>query len=90
QQGKFSQSENNKEREQRFREREQEQKAMLEDAIAERNRLEQRAEQLETQFEQNEVDLGNLSDTLTQRMGSLKELFGVLQQVANDASSNFD
>ncbi|MGM7318831.1 MotA/TolQ/ExbB proton channel family protein [Idiomarina sp. ST10R2A5] len=90
QQGKFSQSESNKEREQRFREKEQEQKAMLADAIAERNRLEQRAENLETQFEQNEVDLGNLSDTLTQRMGSLKELFGVLQQVANDASSNFN
>lgn len=90
QQGQFSQSESNKEREQRFREKEQEQKAMLADAIAERNRLEERAEQLETQFEQNEVDLGNLSDTLTQRMGSLKELFGVLQQVANDASSNFN
>ena len=89
-QGKFSQSESNKQREQRFREKEQEQKAMLEDAIAQRNQLEQRAEQLETNFEQNEVDLGNLSDTLTQRMGSLKELFGVLQQVANDASGKFD
>ncbi len=89
-QGKFSQSESNKQREQRFREKEQEQKAMLEDAIAQRNQLEQRAEQLETDFEQNEVDLGNLSDTLTQRMGSLKELFGVLQQVANDASGKFD
>ncbi|WP_300319154.1 MotA/TolQ/ExbB proton channel family protein [Idiomarina sp.] len=89
-QGKFSQSESNKQREQRFREKEQEQKAMLEDAIAQRNQLEQRAEQLETNFEQNEIDLGNLSDTLTQRMGSLKELFGVLQQVANDASGKFD
>ena len=45
-QGKFSQSESNKQREQRFREKEQEQKAMLEDAIAQRNQLEQRAEQL--------------------------------------------
>ncbi|MDV6315689.1 MotA/TolQ/ExbB proton channel family protein [Idiomarina sp. HP20-50] len=90
QQGQFSQSENNKQREQRFREKEQEQKALLADAIAERNRLEKRAEQLETEFEQNEVDLGNLSDTLTQRMGSLKELFGVLQQVASDAASNFE
>ena len=43
-QGKFSQSESNKQREQRFREKEQEQKAMLEDAIAQRNQLEQRAE----------------------------------------------
>ncbi|EKE87611.1 MotA/TolQ/ExbB proton channel family protein [Idiomarina xiamenensis] len=88
-QGQFAQSQQNKEREQAFRAQAAQQQQLLRDAIAERTRLEQRAEQLETRFENNETDLAGLSDTLTQRMGSLKELFGVLQQVANDAASQF-
>lgn len=59
----------------------------MREAIAKRDQLERLSEQLETNFEQNEVALANLTDTLTQRMGSLRELFGVLQQVAGDASS---
>lgn len=86
QQGQFAQSEENKEREARFRAEADEQQRILREAIAERDRLEQLSERLETQFEQNEVELGNLTDALTQRMGSLRELFGVLQQVAGDTS----
>lgn len=86
QQGQFAQSEENKEREARFRAEADEQQRILREAIAERDRLEQLSERLETRFEQNEVELGNLTDALTQRMGSLRELFGVLQQVAGDTS----
>ncbi|PTB82611.1 energy transducer TonB, partial [Pseudidiomarina aestuarii] len=86
QQGQFAQSEENKEREARFRAEADEQQRILREAIDERDRLEQLSERLETQFEQNEVELGNLTDALTQRMGSLRELFGVLQQVAGDTS----
>ncbi|WP_404399994.1 MotA/TolQ/ExbB proton channel family protein [Idiomarina seosinensis] len=89
QQGQFSQSEENKQREQRFRQQEQQQEEILRQAISQRNQLEQRAETLETQFEQNEVELAQLEDSLTQSMGSLKELFGVLQQVTSDSANNF-
>ncbi|PYE33875.1 outer membrane transport energization protein ExbB [Idiomarina fontislapidosi] len=88
-QGKYAQSEENKARLERFRQQEQEQKQMLRDAIAQREALEQQASDLETRFEGNETKLGNLQDTLTQSMGSLKELFGVLQQVTNDAAGSF-
>ena len=77
QQGKYAQSEENKARLERFRQQEQ------------RQALEQQASDLETRFESNETQLGNLQDTLTQSMGSLKELFGVLQQVTNDAAGSF-
>lgn len=87
QQGQFEQTEENKQREARFRAEANEQARILRDAIAERDRLEKLSETLETQFEKNETELAAVTDTLTQRMGSLRELFGVLQQVAGDTSS---
>ncbi|RZQ55354.1 energy transducer TonB [Pseudidiomarina tainanensis] len=87
QQGQFEQTEENKQREARFRAEADEQARILREAIAERDRLEQLSETLETNFEKNEIELAGLTDTLTQRMGSLRELFGVLQQVAGDTSS---
>ncbi|CUA87750.1 MotA/TolQ/ExbB proton channel family protein [Pseudidiomarina woesei] len=87
QQGQFEQTEENKQREARFRAEANEQARILRDAIAERDRLEKLSETLETQFERNEIELAEVTDTLTQRMGSLRELLGVLQQVAGDTSS---
>lgn len=87
QQGQFEQSEANKQREARFRAEANEQERILREAIAERDRLEQLSERRETEFENNEIELAAVTDTLTQRMGSLRELFGVLQQVAGDTSS---
>src|SRR5690554_4054627 len=87
QQGQFEQSEANKQREARFRAEANEQERILREAVAQRDRLEQLSENLETEFEKNEIELAAVTDTLTQRMGSLRELFGVLQQVAGDTSS---
>lgn len=89
QQGQFSQSEENKAREARFRQQEAQQKQILQDAIAQRNALEQQASDLETQFEGNETRLAELESNLEQSMGSLKELFGLLQQVTSDAAGQF-
>ncbi|RUO58773.1 DUF3450 family protein [Pseudidiomarina insulisalsae] len=86
-QGQFAQSQANQEREARFRAQAEQQQQMLRDAIAERDRLEALSARLESEFEENERDLAALEDALTQRMGSLKELFGVLQQVAGDTAS---
>lgn len=86
QQGQYQQTQQNREREAEFQARADEQNRILREAIAERDRLEQLSAELETQFEQNEIQLAGLTDALTQRMGSLRELFGVLQQVAGDTS----
>lgn len=88
-QGKSAQSEQNKQREQEFVARQNEQVQMLKNTQAKRNQMLSESERLETQFEENEIKLANLTDTLSKRMGSLKELFGVLQQVAGDSSNKF-
>ncbi|TMP71180.1 energy transducer TonB [Pseudoalteromonas sp. S1609] len=88
-QGKSAQSEQNKQREQEFAARQNEQVQMLKNTQAKRNKMLSESERLETQFEENEIKLANLTDTLSKRMGSLKELFGVLQQVAGDSSNKF-
>lgn len=85
--GKFAQTQDNQAREARFQAQAAEQEQILREAIAQRDRLEQLSAELESQFETNERDLAALEDALTQRMGSLKELFGVLQQVAGDTAS---
>ena len=87
--GKTVQSAQNKQREQEFTSRQNQQVQMLNDTTAKRNQMLVESERLETQFEENEVKLANLTDTLSKRMGSLKELFGVLQQVAGDSSNKF-
>lgn len=87
--GKSAQSAQNRQREQEFMARQNEQVQMLNNIQAKRNQMLGESERLETQFEENEIKLANLTDTLSKRMGSLKELFGVLQQVAGDSSNKF-
>lgn len=78
------------ERESRFRREKDSQQQMLNEARAERTREEQRSERLETQFEENEIRIGDLQEQLDNRLGSLRELFGVLQQVAGDTRGLFE
>ena len=51
---------------------------------------EAKSDRLETQFEKNEQALANLQELLTKRLGSLRELFGVLQQVSGDTQGVFE
>ncbi|KAF7764655.1 biopolymer transport protein ExbB [Pseudoalteromonas citrea] len=88
-QGQAVQTEQNKAREADFRNKQDQQVAMLNALTNKRNGELSRSERLETSFEGNEIQLQNLTDTLSKRMGSLKELFGVLQQVAGDSSNKF-
>ena len=78
------------EREREFIEAREEQRNMLQSARAERQAEEQRSDRLETQFEENERQLGQLQQQLDERLGSLRELFGVLQQVAGDTVGVFE
>ncbi|WP_374211860.1 MotA/TolQ/ExbB proton channel family protein [Alteromonas gilva] len=87
--GKFAQTQQNKQREQEFMAQRAEQDRILRETEQLRARTLQTSEQLETQFEQNEFKLADLNEALTARLGSLKELFGVLQQVAGDTKNKF-
>ncbi len=78
------------EREARFRRDKSQQQKMLQDAQKERTQEEQRSQRLETSFQENERKIGDLQDQLDSRLGSLRELFGVLQQVAGDTRGLFD
>jgi len=60
------------------------QQQALENARRLQREEEARSERLETEFEQNEQKIAGLQDILSKRLGSLRELFGVLQQVSGD------
>ncbi len=79
-----------RQREQRFQNDKAQQAQMLANAKAERSREERRSNQLETQFDENEIRIGALQEQLDERLGSLRELFGVLQQVAGDTRGLFE
>ena len=76
-------------RERRFQNDKTAQAELLANAEAERRSEERRSDRLETQFEENEIRLLDLQEQLDRRLGSLRELFGVLQQVAGDTRGVF-
>jgi biopolymer transport protein ExbB len=78
------------ERETQFRRDRDAQGRLLNEARAQRTAAERRSEQLETRFQENETNIANLQEALSQRLGSLRELFGVLQQVAGDTRGGFE
>ena len=80
----------NQQRLEAFRADRQQQQQMLSDVKKERVAAEALSLKRENQFEQNEQKITLLQDRLSERLGSLKELFGVLQLVANDAQGQFD
>ena len=87
--GQFAQSQQNKQREQDFIAQRAEQDRILRETRAQRDQMLKQSEQLETQFEENEFKLADLNGALDTRLGSLKELFGVLQQIAGDTKNKF-
>jgi len=90
QQGKIRESAENAAREKEFRNNKAARENMLADAKKERARLEDTSAKMESQFDQNELDIADQTDLFKKRLGSLTELFGVLQQAAGDARGNFE
>jgi biopolymer transport protein ExbB len=80
----------NREREASFAKAQADQERLLNEAKTMREALERRSELLEQSFESNELALTNLEETLTQRLGSLGELFGVVRQAAGDTRSQVE
>lgn len=88
-QGQFAQTQENKAREAEFIAKRAEQDRILRQTRNTRDNALKLSETLETQFEENEFKLADLNDALNNRLGSLKELFGVLQQVSGDTKNKF-
>ena len=74
---------------QQFRQAQAQQQQLLQTAVNQRTAEERRSETLETMFEENELLIADVQGQLEARLGSLRELFGVLQQVAGDARAQF-
>lgn len=88
-QGKFQQNQQNVEREREFALKRSEQDNMLRDATNTRDGQIRLSSQLETQYEENEFKIADLKLAVDTRLGSLKELFGALQQTAGDTKNKF-
>ena len=88
-QGKARDSQEAREREARFAQQRNQQQNLLNQARAERTRQENESARLEALFEQNQQEIITARAALDERLGALKELFGVLQTVAGDAQGRF-
>jgi biopolymer transport protein ExbB len=75
------------EREREFLANREKQAALLAEAQRTRDAAEARSKQLSAEFDANEARLAELDALLTQRLGSLGELFGVVRQVAGDGTA---
>jgi biopolymer transport protein ExbB len=79
-----------RQREARFAQARNEQQNLLNQSRAERSRQERNSERLEQLFEDNQTKIVAARAALDERLGALKELFGVLQTVAGDAQGRFN
>ena len=74
----------------RFNAAKSDQERLLSESKDERTRLENISADKEETFGENEVKIAAAQERLTNRLGSLKEMFGVLQQVAGDTKGVFE
>ncbi|MBA6223819.1 MotA/TolQ/ExbB proton channel family protein [Colwellia sp. MB02u-18] len=88
--GQIAQNSQNKAREAQFKAKFSEQDQLLVQASKQRDEQIDLSNQLEQNFQNNELALADQSDALNKSLGELKELFGVLQQVAGDTRSKFE
>lgn len=89
-QGRVKDAAENQKRIEEFQRDRTRQQQLLQQMEAEKVRQEQLSQQLEDTFEANDAQIIDLERALQERLGELKELFGVLQQAAGDARGNFD
>jgi biopolymer transport protein ExbB len=73
-----------------FRAQRGEQSKLLSTEKAEQKRQEATSARMEKQFEVNDSRIIDLERAFQERLGGLKELFGVLQQGSGDARGNFE
>ncbi|MDH5622625.1 MAG: MotA/TolQ/ExbB proton channel family protein [Gammaproteobacteria bacterium] len=88
-QGQARDSQEARQREAAFKQAQNNQQSLLNQARAERTRQEAVSANLEQQFEKNQQAIITARQALDERLGALKELFGVLQTVSGDAQGRF-
>ncbi|MFT5502052.1 MAG: biopolymer transport protein ExbB, partial [Woeseiaceae bacterium] len=89
-QGQSRDSQEARTREAEFASARNRQQSLLNQARAERTRQENISAQFEQQFEDNQQQIITARQALDERLGALKELFGVLQTVAGDTQGVFN
>ena len=89
-QGQARDSQEARQRESAFAQAKNRQQSLLNQARAERTRQENVSAQLEQRFEENQQRIITARQALDERLGALKELFGVLQTVAGDTQGVFN
>ncbi len=88
--GRVTDAAENKARLDEFRAARSQQSRKLNAEKAEQKRQEQASVRMEQQFEVNDAEILVLEVAFQERLGGLKELFGVLQQASGDARGNFE
>lgn len=89
-QGQARDSQESRQRESAFAQARNRQQSLLNQARAERTRQENVSAQLEQQFEENTQRIITARQALDERLGAMKELFGVLQTVSGDTQGVFN
>ena len=89
QQGQARDSQEARQREARFAQDRNQQQNLLNQARAERTGQENESARLEQLFEDNQQEIITARQQLDERLGALKELFGVLQTVSGDTQGRF-
>jgi biopolymer transport protein ExbB len=80
----------NRRREQEFLQKRNEQKAILDRTRTAVSAEQRRSQVLKQQFDDNERELEELSETLRIRIGDMGELFGVVRQLAGDTKGTIE
>jgi biopolymer transport protein ExbB len=88
-QGQARDNQEARKREAEFTQKKNQQQQLLNQARAERTRQEGVSQRLEQSFEENQARIVAARAALDERLGALKELFGVLQTVSGDAQARF-
>jgi biopolymer transport protein ExbB len=88
--GRVSDAAANKARMDEFRANRAQQSKLLNDEKAEQQRQEDLSARMEAEFEQNDAQIIVLEQAFQERLGGLKELFGVLQQASGDARGQME
>ena len=73
-----------------FQRQQQQQQSMLNAANAERDREERRSEELKAVYDENELVIADKQQQLTERLGTLRELFGHLTGFIGDVREGID
>lgn len=89
-QGQARDNQEARQREAQFNQQRNQQQQLLNGARAERTRQENESGRLEQLFASNQTEIVAARAALDERLGALKELFGVLQTVSGDAQGRFN